>query len=72
MGGLLSGGDAKGMLAPSQIIGGRGAGTPVPPPPTPMNLEINILIKEKTWAGGYKTFFMLNSIEHEIFPAHKC
>ena len=19
---------------------------------------------------GYKTFFMLNSIEHEIFPAH--
>ena len=23
-------------------------------------------------ARGYKTFFMLNSIEHEIFPAHKC
>ena len=21
---------------------------------------------------GYKIFFMLNSIEHEIFPAHKC
>ena len=21
---------------------------------------------------GYKTFFMLNSIEHESFPAHKC
>ena len=21
---------------------------------------------------GYKTIFMLNSIEHEIFPAHKC
>ena len=21
---------------------------------------------------GYKTFFMFNSIEHEIFPAHKC
>ena len=21
---------------------------------------------------GYKTFFMLNSTEHEIFPAHKC
>ena len=20
---------------------------------------------------GYKTFFMLNSVEHEIFPAHK-
>ena len=26
----------------------------------------------KSWARGYKTFFMLNSIEHEIFPAHKC
>ena len=21
---------------------------------------------------GYKTFFMLNSIEHEIYLAHKC
>ena len=21
--------------------------------------------------GGYKTFLMLNSAEHEIFPAHK-
>ena len=21
---------------------------------------------------GYKTFFMLNSTEHEIFPAHTC
>ena len=21
---------------------------------------------------GYKTFFMLNSAVHEIFPAHKC
>ena len=21
---------------------------------------------------GYKTFFMLNSTEHEIFPAHEC
>ena len=21
---------------------------------------------------GYKTFFMLNSTEHETFPAHKC
>ena len=24
-----------------------------------------------TWPRGYKTFFMPNSIEHEIFPAHK-
>ena len=22
--------------------------------------------------GGYKTFFILNSAEHEINPAHKC
>ena len=24
------------------------------------------------WPRGYKTFFMLNSVEHENFPAHKC
>ena len=24
------------------------------------------------WPRGYKTFFMLNSVEHKIFPAHKC
>ena len=24
------------------------------------------------WPRGYRTFFMLNSNEHEIFPAHKC
>ena len=23
-------------------------------------------------AQGYKTFSMLNSVEHKIFPAHKC
>ena len=23
-------------------------------------------------ARGYKTFFMLNSAEHNIYPAHKC
>ena len=26
----------------------------------------------ETWARGDKTFFMLNSLEHEIFPAHSC
>ena len=25
-----------------------------------------------TWPRGYKTFFVLNSTEYEIFPAHKC
>ena len=26
----------------------------------------------ETWPGGYKTFSMLSSAEHEIYPAHKC
>ena len=26
----------------------------------------------KNSSGGYKTFFVLNSTEHEIYPAHKC
>ena len=26
----------------------------------------------ETRPRGYKTFFMLNSTEHEFFPAHKC
>ena len=26
----------------------------------------------QTWPRGYKTFFMLNSAEPEIYPAHKC
>ena len=25
-----------------------------------------------TWPRGYKTFFVHNSTEHEIYPAHKC
>ena len=28
-------------------------------------------IAMKSWARGYKTFFMLNSAEHEICPANK-
>ena len=24
----------------------------------------------RTWPRGYKTFFMLNSAEHKIYPAH--
>ena len=31
-----------------------------------------LAILNKAWARGYKTFFMLNSTEHGIFPAHKC
>ena len=26
----------------------------------------------RSWPRGYKTFFMLNSAEHEIYPDHKC
>ena len=26
----------------------------------------------KTKPRGYKTFFMLNSTEHEVLPAYKC
>ena len=26
----------------------------------------------KSWPRGYKTYFMLNSAMHEIYPAHKC
>ena len=29
-------------------------------------------VRADSRARGYKTFFMLNSIEHEIFPAHRC
>ena len=31
-----------------------------------------INVKMPLQARGYKTFFMLNSAEHEIYPAHKC
>ena len=31
---------------------------------------MRILIGEIIRPRGYKTFFMLNSTEHEIFPAH--
>ena len=30
------------------------------------------LVQVPVWPRGYKTFFMLISSEHEIFPAHKC
>ena len=25
-----------------------------------------------SWPWGHKTFFMINSTEHKIYPAHKC
>ena len=35
-------------------------------------MDLNLILFKLAWPRGYKTFFMLNSTEHEIFPAHKC
>ena len=32
----------------------------------------NVPLTSENWPRGDKTFSMLNSVEHEIFPAHKC
>ena len=37
-----------------------------------LNSDVTGSITYDTRPRGYKTFFMLNSVEHEIFPAHKC
>ena len=31
-----------------------------------------LILNLETWPRGYKTFFMLDSTEHENFPARKC
>ena len=36
---------------------------------TDVDLRVNV---RQTKPRGYKTFFMFNSTEYEIFPAHKC
>ena len=41
----------------------------VDPDMMPADLDVPVY---KTWPRGYKTFFMLNSAEHKIYPAHKC
>ena len=33
------------------------------------SLSVRVL---KFWPRVYKTFFHINSAEHEIYPAHKC
>ena len=33
--------------------------------------EITEAVCGKSWPRGYKTFFILNSVEHEIYPDHK-
>ena len=35
-------------------------------------VEISIHSLCNTWPRGDKTFFILNSAKHEIYPAHKC
>ena len=35
-----------------------------------MTLQTEIVSTETSGLQGYKTFFMLNSVEHEIFIAH--
>ena len=35
------------------------------------HLELHCLQRYLFWVRGYKTFFMLNSAEHEIFHANK-
>ena len=50
--------------SPCTFLGGYDALVAVDPwEPYPIRLN---------WPRGYKTFFMLNSTEHEFFPAHKC
>ena len=34
------------------------------------NISGTLLECQRTWPRGYETFSMLNSAEHEIYPAH--
>ena len=39
-----------------------------------LNLIVSVAVQDGlslSWPRGYKTFLMLNSAEHEIYPAHK-
>ena len=86
-GGLLGGGGKGYVGPPPKLLGGGGPGPPGPPLPTPMPdddrsmpsfiigddafpLRTSWLMKPFR-PRGYKTFFMLNSVEHEILNAHK-
>ena len=49
--------------------------TPQNKDPTPnpyTRLEQHHKMDEQQQDWGYKTFFMFNSAEHEIYPAQKC
>ena len=46
--------------------------SPTSPPPTPTPLKsVSSPQQASSWPQGYKTSFMLNSAEHEIFSANK-
>ena len=34
--------------------------------------SVQVSSEGEAWARGYKTFFMLSSVETKIYPAHKC
>ena len=62
-----------------RVLGGLGIETPYPqncsqasaPKPSYKICAVENSLRYIR-ARGYKTFFMLNSNEHEIFPAHIC
>ena len=64
------------MSARMQRGEGPGVRTLIPPPPGKSQVAIDFLkdtgTREAIRPRGYKTVFMLNSTEHEIYPAHKC
>ena len=36
------------------------------------SLVVQEILTRKTWPRGYKMFFMLNSVQHRIYPVNKC
>ena len=45
--------------------------SPLGKPLSDKDLYYTLLLRWLIWPRGYKTFFVLNSAEHEIFPANK-
>ena len=80
-------GGPKGMMPPPPKLLGGGLAPLPPPLPTPMPdddrsmssfiIGDDAFLLRTSWLmkpfrpRGYKTFFMLNSVEHEILNAHK-
>ena len=66
------------IISTCSTVGLCGLGRCNTPPPTSYYFTGLVIlcsvdaVRADSRARGYKTFFMLNSIEHEIFPAHRC